>query len=192
VNRLRRPIVVLAALLACGGLSACGKHKDENARVVRAENEGLYLTVGELKYQVQVSRQLNPSDTQDKPYLEGVAKAERELARDEVWFGVFLRVQNETEEAMQPSGDIQIVDTQEKVFTPIALDDTNVFAYRPAATIPAGHVLPELDTPANDTPTQGSLVLFKLKLSALDNRPLELKIEGTRAPQQTGIIDLDV
>jgi hypothetical protein len=192
VYRLRRPIVVLAALLACGGLSACGKHKDEDARVVRSENEGLYLTVGELKYQVQVSRQLNPNDTQDNPYLLGLPKTERELARDEVWFGVFLRVQNETEAPMKPSGDIEIVDTQEKVFTPIELDDTNVFAYRSAETIPAGHVLPELDTPANDTPTQGALVLFRLKLSALDNRPLELKIEGTRAPQQTGIIDLDV
>jgi hypothetical protein len=192
VNRLRRPLILLVAMLACGGLSACGNHKDEKARVVRAENEGLYLTVGELKYQVQVSRQLNPNDIQDKPYLEGVAKAQRELARDEVWFGVFLRVQNETEEAMQPSGDIQIDDTQNKVFTPIALDDTNVFAYRWATPIPPGHVLPELDTPAHDTPIQGSLVLFKLKLNSLDNRPLELKIEGTRAPQQTGIIDLDV
>jgi hypothetical protein len=184
--------MLLAALLACGGLSACGKHKDEHARVVRAENEGLYLTVGELKYQVQASRQLNPDDTQDKYYLQGVAKAQRKLARDEVWFGVFLRVQNETEKAMQPSGDIQIVDTQNAVFTPIALADTNVFAYRPQAPIPAGHVLPELDTPANDTPSQGALLLFKLDLKALDNRPLELKIEGTQAPQQTGIIDLDV
>jgi len=159
---------------------------------VKAENEGLYLTVGELKYQVQVSRQLNPKDTQDRYYLQGVSKSERELTKDEVWFGVFLRVQNETEEAMRPSGDLQIIDTQEEVFKPIALDDTNVFAYRAAVPIAAGDVRPEPDTPANDTPIQGSLVLFKLKLSALDNRPLELKIEGTKAPQQTGIIDLDV
>lgn len=192
MTRLRRPFILLAALLACGGLSACGKHPDEDARVVRAENEGLYLKVGDLKYQVQVSRQLNPNDVQDRDYLHGVAKDERELAADEVWFGIFLRVQNETDEAMQPSGDIQIRDTQEDVFKPIALDDTNVFAYRATLPIQAGDVRPEPDTPANDTPIQGSLILFKLTLDALDNRPLELEIEGTRAPQQTGIIDLDV
>jgi hypothetical protein len=192
VNRLRRSLALLVALLAAGGLSACGKHKDEDARVVRSEHEGLYLTVGELKYQVQVSRQLNPDDTQDKYYLQGIPETRRKLARDEVWFGVFLRVQNETEEAIRPSDDIQIIDTQEEVFTPIPLADTNVFAYRAAAALRAGDVLPAPDTPANDTPIQGSLVLFKLKLSALDNRPLELKIEGTQAPQQTGIIDLDV
>jgi hypothetical protein len=192
VNRLPRLLVLLVALLAAGGLSACGKHKDEDARVVRSEHEGLYLTVGELKYQVQVSRQLNPDDTQDKFYLEGIPESRRKLAADEVWFGVFLRVQNESEEAIAPSRDIEIIDTQEEVFTPIPLADTNVFAYRSAAAIEPGDVLPEPDTPANDTPIQGSLVLFKLKLGALDNRPLELKIEGTKAPPQTGIIDLDV
>jgi hypothetical protein len=35
-------------------------------------------------------------------------------------------------------------------------------------------------------------VLFKLTLNALNNRPLELRIEGRKVPQQTGIIDLDV
>ena len=192
MNRLRRPLILLAVLLAAGAVSACGKHMDEDARVVRTENEGLYLTVGELKYQVQVSRQLNPADTQDQPYLIGVPDAERTLGRDEVWFGVFLRVQNETEEAMRPSDDIEIIDTQEDVFKPISLDDANVFAYRSRMPLSAGDVRPEPDTPAHDTPIQGSLVLFKLTLAALDNRPLELKIEGTRTPQQTGIIDLDV
>jgi hypothetical protein len=52
--------------------------------------------------------------------------------------------------------------------------------------------VPLSDTPAFDTPIQGSLLLFKLSLDALDNRPLELKIESSTAPQQTGIIDLDV
>ena len=36
------------------------------------------------------------------------------------------------------------------------------------------------------------MLIFKLTLTALNNRPLELKIEGRKAPQQTGIVDLDV
>ena len=53
-------------------------------------------------------------------------------------------------------------------------------------------ILPIADTPAFDTAIQGSLLLFKLPGTALDNRPLELKIEGDLQPPQTGIIDLDV
>lgn len=190
--RPRRPLALLVALLASGGLAACGNHPDEHARVVRAANEGIYLRVGELTYQVQGSRQLNPDDVQDRSLLEGVPAAQRQLKPDEVWFGVFLRVENDTDSALVPSGDIKIVDTQEDEFRPIALDDTNPFAYRSSEAIPARDVLPVADTPAYDSPVRGSLVLFKITLVSLGNRPLELQIEGNQGPAQTGIIDLDL
>ena len=190
--RLRRPLALLAALLASGGLAACGNHPDEDARVVRADNEGVYLDIGKLKYQVQISRQLNPDDVQDRSLLEGVPAAERQLKPDEVWFGVFMRVQNETGRALLPSDDIKIVDTQEKQFRPLVLEDTNLFAYRSTEAVPANDVVPIEDTPAYDSAVRGSLLLFKLTLTSLGNRPLELEIEGSQAPPQTGIIDLDV
>jgi hypothetical protein len=189
--RLRRPAAVIAALLASGGLAACGNHADENARVVRADNEGIYLSLGELKYQVQISRQLNPYDIQDKYYLRGLPAGQQQLNPDEVWFGVFLQVENEASTPQQPSGDLEIVDTQEEVFKPLTLDDTNLFVYRSAEAIPPGEILPLKDTPGYDTPIRGAMLLFKLKKTALDNRPLELKIAGTTTPQ-TGIIELDV
>jgi hypothetical protein len=192
VPRLRRPLALLAALLASGGLAACGNHPDEHARVLRAANEGLYLKLGELTYQVEGSRQLNPDDVEDRYFLEGVPAAQRRLKADEVWFGVFLRVENATDRPLAPSGDIKIVDTQETQYRPLALDDTNVFAYRASDAIPAQEVLPLSDTPAYDSSVRGSLVLFKLTLTTLGNRPLELDIEGNRGPAQTGIIDLDV
>ena len=180
---------MLVALLVSGGLAACGKHRDEEAPLVQIESEGLYLKVGELKYQVQVSRQLNPADKQDRDYLLGIPEDERELTPEQVWFGVFLQVENEASEPMPPSGEIEIIDTQEDIFEPIELDDTNPFAYRATEPIPPGERIPLADTVANDTPIQGSLLLFKLTLDALDNRPLELEI---KSPEQTGIIDLDV
>ena len=189
--RPRRLATLLVTVLAVAGLSAC-THPDKNARVVRAETEGLYLDVGELKYQVQVSRALNPYDTQDKPYLVGVPAQERELAPDEVWFAVFLRVQNETDRAQLPSAAIEIIDTQEQVFEPIGFEGTNVFAYRSAEPIPAGEVLPLPNSPSYEIPARGALLLFKLKNTTFDNRPLELKIENRGVKQQTGIIDLDV
>jgi len=179
-------------VLATAGLSACGNHPDKSARVVRAETEGLYLDVGKLKYQVQVSRALNPYDAQDKAYLVGVPEDERELASDAVWFAIFLRVQNETDREQLPSAAIEIIDTQEQIFEPIGFEAENVFAYRSTEPIPAGEVLPLENTPAYEIPARGALLLFKLKNSTLDNRPLELKIEGRGLPQQTGIIDLDV
>jgi hypothetical protein len=193
VPRLRRPLALLAAVLAGGGLAACGNHPDEHARVVRAANEGLYLDIGPLKYQVQVSRQLNPNDVQDRYFLRGVPADQRQLKAGEVWFGVFMRVQNETNRALAPSGDIKIVDTQENQFRPLPLDDTNLFAYRASDAVPPGEVVPLEDTPPYDSPVRGSLLLFKLTLTALGNRPLELEIQNTTAPPaQTGIIDLDV
>lgn len=182
---------MLAALLVSGGLTACGKHQSTGPVRV-AETEGIYLDISELKYQVQVSRQFNPADTQDKPFLIGIPEDERDLKPDEVWFGVLLRVQNETDEALRPAADIQITDTQEDLFKPVTLGPKNVFAYRPSEPIPAESVMPLPDSPAFDSASRGALVLFKLTLNALNNRPLEMKIEGRKVPQQTGIINLDV
>lgn len=187
-----RLVVSLCALLCAAAVAGCGKHPDENARVLRVESEGLYLDLDELKYQVQISRQMNPHDPQDEGLLVGVPDAERELAGDETWFAVFMRVQNETSEPLLPSSDIEIIDTQENVFEPIPLEPANVFAYRSDEPIPPRSILPLPDTPAYNLPAQGSLILFKLKNSTLDNRPLELKIDGRLPPIQTGIVELDV
>ncbi len=189
--RLRRPLAVLAVLLAGGGLAACGNHHDEEAQLQKIEGEGFYLTLGELKYQVQGSRQLNPDDIQDRAMLVGVPAAQQVLKEDEVWFGVFMQVENEDEKPLRPASDIEIIDTQEDVFEPVELEPTNQFAYRAGDPIPGGQIAPLQDTPAFNTANQGSLLLFKLTLDALDNRPLELKMESS-TNEQTGVIDLDV
>ncbi len=191
MTRSRRIVVSFAALLAAGGLSACGKHQSTGP-VRIAETEGIYLDVSELKYQVQTSRQLNPADAQDRPYLIGVPEEERELTADEVWFAISLRVQNETGEPLMPSESIEIEDTVGEVFEPIDLGEENVFAYRSDDVIPPRETYPLLDSPGYDSPSRGALLLFKLTLTALNNRPLELEIEGRKFPKQTGIVNLDV
>ena len=57
-----------------------------------ATTEGAYVDVGDLKYQVQISRQLNPADVEDRDYLMGLAGATGSSAADEEWFAVFMRV----------------------------------------------------------------------------------------------------
>jgi hypothetical protein len=187
----RRLSVLLSAVLVSVALSACGKH-EATGLVRTAETEGIYLDVSDLKYQIQVSRQLNPHDTQDRPYLAGLSATDAKLAPDQVWFGVFMRVQNETKGALRPSDDIRITDSQEEVFKPIALGAQNNYAYRSNDAIPGEETMPLLDTPGYDTPSRGALILFKVTLTALSNRPLELRLEGRKVPQQTGIFTLDV
>jgi hypothetical protein len=172
VTRVARLALLCLAALAALALAGCGNREEEKTV---GETEGAYLTLDELKYQVQISRILNPADVEDSAYLRGTSEGVAP-APDEVWFGVFMRVENETEQTRTPSSQFEIVDTQEKKFTPLSLDEkVNPFAYKPAP-IPPGGLLPQLSSPPSDNTIQGSLVLFKLKIASLYNRPLELSI----------------
>ncbi len=189
-----RTLVALLSAAAVLGLSACGQEaqepgafQSENAQV--AETEGVYLTLDEMKYQVQVSRQLNPLVVDDKPYMQGISASDRELGSDEVWFGVWLRVENESEERHELAEDFEIRDTQENVYRPVTIDDTNVFAYRPGP-IDAKELYPLPNSAAGERSPQGALLLFKVRRFSLDNRPLELLITGREGEQ--AIVNLDV
>ena len=155
------------------------------------ETEGLYVDVGELRYQVQISRIINPDDIEDRHYVTGLPAGTLPPKADEAWFGVWLRVQNTTsEKTLQAADQFQIVDTQEHEFEPIELED-NPFAYTPQELGP-NTVVPDSESPAGQGPVQGSLLLFKLTNEALQNRPLEFKIQSPEQPDDVGIVDLDI
>ena len=175
-----------------GALSACGKHQSTGARSARPRPRASTSTsrTSSTRSRSRASS-TRPTSRTSRTSL-GIPEEQRELKPDEVWFAVGLRVQNETGEALLPSDDIEIEDTQDEIFEPIELGTENVFAYRSEDAIPPRETYPLLDSPGYDTPARSALLLFKLTLTALNNRPLELKIEGRKAPQQTGIVDLDV
>ncbi|HWT24319.1 MAG TPA: hypothetical protein VN213_12515 [Solirubrobacteraceae bacterium] len=177
-------LVVLAATVAGG----CGRH--EEVRTL-GETEGLYIEVDELTYQIQMSRILNPSDREDQGYLRGLAEGVQPT-NDETWFAIFLRVQNLTDRTLRPADRFEIVDTTEKTYRPVVLDPrTNVFIYRPDPIRP-GEVVPRPDSPSFNGPIQGDLILFKVDIESLYNRPLEFRISSSRGSGTTGIIDIDV
>lgn len=183
MRRLPR-LILLAAALACALLATgCGNRVEVRTA---GETEGLYIDVDELKYQVQISRYMNPDDVEDRAYFTGLPEGTR-LANDETWFGVFIRVSNSTDEEITPANEFEILDTQENVFRPVPLD--NPFAYKPDPIPPKG-LIPQPDSVAATSTTQGSLLLFKVKTSSLNNRPLELRFR--RGSGVTGIVDLDV
>ena len=94
-SRLRTLLLAAIALPAVLALSACG---DSHTRVTTGTYAGEsganapYLNVGPLIYEVQLSRELNPFDTEDANYLEGLGAAERTLAPGQEWFGVFMQL----------------------------------------------------------------------------------------------------
>jgi hypothetical protein len=52
--------------------------------------------------------------------------------------------------------------------------------------------LPAPGTIADDDPAQGAVLLYKLQLASLDNRPLELKIVNPEDPSESASAELDV
>src|SRR5690242_1642572 len=102
---LRRVLVVLMSLVLVAGLTACGNKK---SRITHAETEGVYVDLGNLKYQVQISRPLNPNDVEDREYLRGVSDS---LGPQDEWFAVFVRVQNESKSFEKPATQYDITDT---------------------------------------------------------------------------------
>jgi hypothetical protein len=191
---LRKLPLALSALLAVLALSACG---DGHTRVTTGTYAGEsganapYLNVGPLEYEVQLSRQLNPANKEDAQYLQGLTPAQSKLEVGQEWFAVFMAVYNNTSEAHPSSDSFTITDTQQNSYSPIVPDETNPFAFR-AGNVPANSQLPLPGTIADDDPAQGLVLLYKIEVVSLDNRPLELKIVDPENPNESASAELDV
>ena len=194
ISRLRKLALILPALLAAVALGACGESHTKVSTGTYAGESGAnapYLDVGPLSYEVQLSRELNPTNSEDAAYLQGLTPEQQKLEKGQEWFAVFLQVYNHTNQPLQAANSITIADTQENVYTPIIPGETNPFAYR-GGQVPAQGQLPIPDTIASAGPTQGSLLLFKIRVVSLDNRPLELKILDPENPTESASAELDV
>jgi hypothetical protein len=193
--RIPRALLLVLLLVPALALSACSDNS--HTRVTTGTYAGEsgqnapYLNVGPLIYEVQLSRELNPYDTEDASYLADLTPAQSKLEPGEEWFAVFLQVYNETSIPHPAATNISISDTQENVYTPIVPPITNEFAYRGGLLGPKARI-PALDTVAANGPTQGALLLFKIKVVSLDNRPIEIKIVDPTNPTQTASAELDV
>jgi hypothetical protein len=184
-RRARLALVCVAALAALA--AGCGNKHD---KVTLAETEGIYVTVDDLKYQIQISRILNPAARDDAHYLRGTPEGE-EPSADEVWYGIFMRVENDADDPHPTAEEFSIHDTQGTEYEPIELDpEVNSFLYEPTELGP-GSLLPALDTPAADNTIRGGLILFKVSVESLANRPLELEIHSPSGGENA-IVDIDV
>lgn len=186
-------MAVFAAAIAAVALAGCGGNERMTSGTYAGEGgvPAPYLDVGSLAYQVQISRELNPAESEDAAYLEGLTPAQAQLLPGEEWFGVFLQVYNRTGHAAPAATEISLYDTQGNVYKPYATSSTNLFAYR-GGEVQAHSRLPAEGTPAATFPTQGELLLFKIKVASLSNRPIDIKIVSPTNPAETAHAELDV
>jgi hypothetical protein len=185
MRALKLIVPLCAALLLLAG---CG---DKQSVVTKADTEGVTVDVAGLKYQVQVSRYLNPNDVEDRYYLRGLpASTQLDPGKNAVWFAVFMRVKNESGQTLTPTNQFTITDTENNKFEPEQIDaQANPFLYV-ANPIPHAGVLPEPESPAASGPIQGSMLLFDITTDSLQNRPLVLHILGEGGVEAT--VDLDL
>lgn len=173
-NRLV-PLLLAAMALVVLALfvSACGYSNDSKDVV-----EGEVVKLGELKYQVIFSRFLNANDNEDSAYLVGQPPPKKGSS----YFGVFLEVQNKSEENRKLAGAFSITDASNQTFGAIPSESLYAFPF-------GGEVEPQEPIPAPDStpqqgPIEGSLVLFELPSSASENRPLTLTIPSPEGPAE--------
>jgi hypothetical protein len=173
--RHRRTIpLLLAALLLAAlalGVSACGYSSDSKDVV-----EGESVSLGDLQYTVIFSRFLNPSDSEDSAYLVGQPRT----PPGHSYFGVFLKVQNESEEEQTLADSFTITDAGNQTYKAIASE--SLYALPFGGEVESQEQIPVLDSTPEQGPIEGSLVLFELPASASENRPLILSIPGPEGP----------
>jgi hypothetical protein len=189
-RRLVRTAVV--ALLAVAALvaSGCG---DKQSVTTFASTEGIWLDAGRLDFHIQGSRVLEPGLTPDRAYLQGLPAGTAQPTGRQLWFAVFLRIENRTKVASQTPTQFEITDTEGNRFTPLKMNTAaNPFAYAPT-TLQPNQVIPVPDSPQDFNSFSGAMLLFKLPLTSYQNRPLEFHIfsnDGTKPDQAS--LDLDV
>jgi hypothetical protein len=193
---MRRTVLVIALLAlaaaGCGNSPKTGTNSATEGTAV-ADTEGIYLDINNLKYQIQMSRYMNANDVEDAEYLKGLPNGGLDPGGKATWFGVWVRVQNVTDQAHPIADNWEIRDTLGKVYRPVPLDrNVNIFALDTGAEVPPHTVIPLASTAAGQGPIQGSLLLFKITNDSLQNRPLELRFTNGQQGGGTGVYDLDV
>jgi hypothetical protein len=176
---LPRRALVLLCLLALGlGAAACGQEGDESIQGVgtpgEAFREGLEEELDGVAYNVFITRQLNPSIPPDQAFYKGPDPGEGKTI-----YGLFLRACNPgTEpERPRPLEAFTIKDSQGNEYKPKPLPRDNDFAYNPRVLNP-NECIPAAGSVAAQQSASGAMLLFELPLQTLENRPLELEIEG--------------
>lgn len=177
-RRLRLAIALIGLLAAASLLAACGED-EVHSEVV----EGQPLELGELRYNIAITRFLNPNDVEDSEYLVG----QPEPPPGQAYLGVFLTIKNDSDEAQQSAYTYRVVDTTGAEYEPV--ESESPYALEIGAPVEGNSQLPILDSTAANGAIQGSMLLFLVDQEVSENRPLELEIVSG---DEEGKVALDI
>lgn len=187
MDRFRRKGALALAAIALAvsaslGMAACGEEEFAETHVV----EGEPIELGDLRFNVQLTRFLNPNDPEDADYLEG---QQVPPPRGTIYLGIFMEAENEgDDDAVLPSTlEMEVLDTTDAGYDP--LETESVFGFPFGETLRPGEEVPLPDSAAASGPIQGSVVIFLVDQEVSENRPLELEILADGAK---GTIELDI
>ncbi len=169
MRRDRKGALAVVLALALVGVAGCGGEEESHET-----EEGVPIELGELEFNVQLTRFLNPSDAQDSEYLAG---QQVPPPAGQSYLSVSMTVENKSDEAVRlpTPAQMSVVDTTGAAFE--ALPSDTDFAVPLGSIVPADGEVPEPGSAAESGPTQGAIVLFLVDRSVPENRPLELEIE---------------
>ncbi|MDQ3587179.1 MAG: hypothetical protein M3350_10660 [Actinomycetota bacterium] len=164
-----RPVIVLLCLLALSlSASACGKPEEPF-------REGLAEELDGLEYNLFITRQLNPSITPDQAFYKGP-----DPGKGQTLYGLFITVCNREKEAARsiPAEKFVVKDSTGAEFVPKPLPRDNDFAYN-QRTLQPEECIPAAGSVAQQQSAAGALLVYELPVESVENRPLELEIEGS-------------
>ena len=179
-TRLGVALVLAAALVVGVLLSGCETSPESDLSV----EEGQPMKLGDLLYNVQISRFLNPRDPEDEAYLAGQPPP----PNDKLYLGVFMLIENEADTPQDVPADFKVVDTEGTEFNPIP--SNSLFALELGGKVAADDQLPEPESTAANGPIQGAMVLFLIDEAATEDRPLTLDIPSSAG--SAGEVELDI
>jgi hypothetical protein len=173
-------LVLAAALVAGTLLAGCETNPESDL----SAEEGQPMKLGELLYNVQISRFLNPRDPEDAAYLAGQPPP----PNDKLYLGVFMRIENDSDATQDVPSEFKVVDTEGTEFDPVP--STSLFALELGGTVAAKDQLPGLESTAANGPNKGAMVLFLIDEAATEDLPLTLDIPS--AAGSVGEVELDI
>ena len=171
-RRVAALLCLLAVLAAPVALGACGEEEHEPGEPVEVV-EGEPLELGELGYNVQLTRFLNPDDVEDSEYLAGLPEPEPGTS----YLGSFIVIKNHSEEPLPSANDYVVFDTLDNEYEP--LESESPFVLDVGATVEPDGQLPVPQSGAATGPTQAALLIFNVSDEVNDNRPLKMEISST-------------
>jgi len=180
---MRRSAAALLALCLLAATALVGAGCGGPEAVESEGKEGEPVEVSELEYNVQITRFLNPDDNEDSEYLVGQPPAPPGAA----YLGVFLVVDNQTDELLSSATNYTVTDTLETDYEPVETESP--YALEIGADVPARQQLPLADTTPYAGFNKGSLLIFEVSDDVAENRPLRLHIESL---DDSAEVELDI